>query len=222
MQSIGRRGLILGGGIVLAGTGALAFLRPEIGEVATANAFSGSGDLAWTPPHGDRWLGAEDAPVTVIEFASATCPHCAGFHKGTYPVLTKEYIDTGKIKFIMREFPLDNLSLAAFMVARCAPEDKYFNMLDVLFKRQRQWTGHDPRGELFKIAQQAGATLKSFEACLTDEDMAKGISEARNHAQHKLDVASTPTFYINDTKLSGNQPISVFRSYIDKYLDQTS
>ncbi len=121
----------------------------------------------------------------------------------------------------MREFPLDNLSLAAFMVARCAPEERYFNMLDVLFKRQRIWTGHDPRGELFKIAQLAGATKKSFEACLTDEAVAKGIADARNHAQHNLGVASTPTFYINETKLTGHQPISAFRTHIDRHLSQT-
>ncbi|MEM7426195.1 MAG: DsbA family protein [Pseudomonadota bacterium] len=221
MKTIGRRGLILGGGAIVAGAGAFALLKSGGGHVATARAFSGSSNLAWEPPHGDRWLGAEDAPVTVIEFASATCPHCANFHKGTWPKLKEEYIDTGKIKFIMREFPLDHLSLAGFMVARCAPDGRYFDMLDVLFKKQRTWTGHDPRGELFKIARQAGATQKSFDACLVNEDLAKGIAEARDHASSKLGVASTPTFYINETKLTGNQPISAFRKHIDGYLDQT-
>lgn len=220
MSKIGRRGLILGGGAVLAGAGALALLRPAISEV-TAGDSSGLGAVGKEPPHGDRWIGAADAKVTVVEFASATCPHCANFHKGTYGLLKKEYIDTGKIRFIMREFPLDQLSLAAFMVARCVPEDRYFNMIDVLFKTQRTWTGHDPRGELFKIARQAGATQASFDACLKDEALAKGIAEAREHAQSVLGVSSTPTFYINDTKITGSQPITVFRKHIDAYLDQT-
>ncbi len=218
MKSIGRRGFMIAGGVVLAGGAGVALLGPAISGTGSGGGMSA--ELAKEPPHGEKWLGAKDARVTIVEFASATCPHCANFHNGTYKLLKKEYIDTGKIKFVLREFPFDDLSLAAFMVARCAPEGRYFDMIDVLFERQKTWVGHDPRGELFKIAQQAGATKESFEACLKNEELAKGIISARDHAQSVLGVASTPTFFINGKKLNGNHPMSSFRKQIDGILDQ--
>lgn len=218
MKSIGRRGFLIAGGTVLAGGAGLALLGPGIsGAGADSSTLSA---LKKEPDHGEKWLGAKDAPVTIFEFASATCPHCANFHNGTYKILKKEYIDTGKVKFVLREFPFDDLSLAAFMVARCAPEDRYFDMIDVLFERQKNWVGHDPRGELFKIAQQAGATKESFEACLKNEKLAKGIIGARDHAQSVLGVSSTPTFFINGKKMNGNHPMTSFRKEIDPILQQ--
>ncbi len=222
MKSMGRRGFMIAGGAVLAGGAGVAVLGPAISGTGTEANPTLAAALAKEPPHGEKWLGSKDAPITIYEFASATCPHCANFHKGTYKLLKEQYIDTGKVKFVMREFPLDNLSLAAFMVARCAPEGKYFDMIDVLFERQKTWIGHDPRGELFKIAQQAGTTKEKFESCLKDEKLAKGILAVRDHAQHKLEVASTPTFYINGTKLSGNHSISSFKKIIDGYLNKSS
>ncbi len=222
MKSIGRRGFVIAGGTVLAGGAAFALLGPAVsGNGTNADAGTVSG-LAVEPPHGEKWIGAADAPVTVYEFASATCPHCASFHKGTYKALKKAYIDTGKIKFVLREFPLDDLSLAAFMVARCAPEGRYFDMIDMLFERQRVWNGHDPRGELFKIAKLAGATEKSFEACLSNETVARGILATREHAQKQLGVNSTPTFFINGTKLTGNHPLSSFAEHIERYTAKQS
>lgn len=220
MKFMGRRGFLIAGGSVLAGGAGLALLGPAISGTGSDTAISAA--LAKEPSHGEKWLGAKDAPVTIFEFASATCPHCANFHKGTYKLLKKEYIDTGKVKFVLREFPFDDLSLAAFMVARCAPEERYFDMIDVLFERQKVWVGHDPRGELFKIAQQAGATKESFEACLTNEKLARGILSARDHAQAELGVAATPTFFINGRKLNGNHPMSSFRTQIDGILKQKS
>src|SRR6202008_1998594 len=108
------------------------------------------------PALGERALGQAAAPVTIIEYASATCPHCAHFQKDTFPALKRDYIDTGKVRFIFREFPFDDLALAAFMLARCAPEDKYFALIDVLFEQQEKWVKDNPRDELFKIAQLAG------------------------------------------------------------------
>lgn len=222
MKSIGRRGFVIAGGTVLAGGAGLALLGPAVsgpGGSADAGVVAA---LAQEPQHGERFLGPKDAPVTVVEFASATCPHCANFHNGAYKGLKREYIETGKIKFVLREFPLDNLSLAAFMVARCAPESRYFDLVDMLFERQQQWIGSDPRGELFKIAQQAGATHESFEACLKNEELAKGILAVRSRAQAELEVASTPTFFINGVKLSGNHPLTTFRKIIDGFISQSS
>lgn len=219
MKSIGRRGFVIAGGSVLAGGAGLALLGPAVSGSGNASTIAA---LAKEPAHGEKFLGPKDAAVTVVEFASATCPHCASFHKGTYKGLKKEFIETGKIKFVLREFPLDTLSLAAFMVARCAPEDRYFDLIDILFERQQTWIGSDPRGELFKIAQQAGATHESFEACLKNEELAKGILGVRNHAQSELEVTSTPTFFINGMKLSGSHPLATFRKIIDGFLTQSS
>jgi protein-disulfide isomerase len=167
---------------------------------------------------GDRVLGAPDAKVVIIEYASATCPHCAHFHRETFPVLKKEYIDTGKVKFIFREFPLDNLALAAFMLARCAPQDKYYPLIDIFFEQQDKWTAGNPTAELFKIAQLAGFTRESFDACLKNEAVAKGIHEIRERAGSAFGVDSTPTFFINGQVVRGAEPVEEFRKIIDAAL----
>lgn len=173
--------------------------------------------LKTVPLLGDRWLGQADAPVTMIEYASATCPHCAEFHAKTFPTIKTEYIDSGKVRFAMREFPFDQLSLAAFMVARCAPEERYFDIIDVLFEQQKTWT-QNPKSELFKIAKFAGFTEKDFEACLKNEEVAKGIMVSKDQATSALGVNSTPTFFINGSKLSGNLPIGDYRTLIDSFI----
>src|SRR5688500_5063056 len=120
------------------------------------------------PALGEMALGPEDAKVTVIEYASATCPHCAAFHKDTFGALKTEYIDTGKIRFLFREFPHNDAALAAFMLARCAPKDKYFALMDIFFATQPQWT-QSPREGLLNIARQAGFSEESFNKCMKDE-----------------------------------------------------
>jgi protein-disulfide isomerase len=146
----------------------------------------------------DRWVGVDDAPVTIVEYASMTCPHCAAFHGGTYQTLKEKHIDTGAARLIFREFPLDDLALFASMLMRCAPEDKFFDMLDVLFEQQRNWaTADDQVGELFKIARLAGFTEDSFNACRENEDIARGIREIQERASTDFGVGGTPTFFVN-------------------------
>ncbi|NNE22217.1 MAG: thioredoxin domain-containing protein, partial [Rhizobiales bacterium] len=123
MTTLNRR-LVLKGGLA----GIAGFGLPQTPAAAPSA-------LMTPPPLGEKWLGRADAPVTMIEYASATCPHCANFHTDTFPAIKTDYIDTGKVRFAMREFPFDQLSLAAFMLARCAPEERYFGMIDVLFER---------------------------------------------------------------------------------------
>jgi hypothetical protein len=132
-------------------------------------------------------------------------PHCASFHKDSFPALKKDYIDTGKVRFVFREFPLDELALAAFMLARCAPENRYFPIIDVLFEEQQSWT-RNAREELLKIARMAGFTPESFDQCLQDEDVAKGILAIRSTAAEQYGVQSTPTFFINGEMIAGNKP----------------
>jgi protein-disulfide isomerase len=169
------------------------------------------------PANGEMALGPENAKVTIVEYASATCPHCGKFHTTTYQDLKKEYIDTGKVRFVFREFPFDDVAFAAFMLARCAPKDKYFPMIDMLFEQQDAWL-RAPRDGLEKIAQLAGFTKESFDACLKNEEVAKGIAAIRDKANKDFGVDSTPTFFVNGEMLKGETSIEEFRKMIDPLL----
>ena len=168
------------------------------------------------PAEGDMTMGPDTAKVTVIEYASASCPHCAAFYKDVFPTLKTEYIDTGKIHFIFREFPHNDAALAAFMVARCAPKEKYFPLVDVFFTTQDVWL-QNPLEGLTKIAQQAGFTKESFDACLKNEAVAKNILAVRSTADG-LGVTGIPTFFINGEMLDGEKTIDVLRAKIDPLL----
>ncbi len=197
---------------------ALAALAAASGSLA-APALAQSFDMEEfmkAPRIGDKILGSEDAKVTIVEYASATCPHCAAFHANVYPQLKKEFIDTGKVRFIAREFPLDDLALAAFMVARCVPDDKYFDMLSLLYEQQRTWAGQNARDELLKLAKLAGLSEAQFDECLKNEDLAKGILDIRKDGADKYGVNATPTFYINGKKMEGERDIEGFRKAIDE------
>lgn len=215
-----RHMLMAGGAVALAGGIAFFGLRGEpltatrVPGLSKANAQSRDlATLSEPPGIGDRVLGQADAPVTIVEYASATCPHCARFHTDTFPALKEEFIDTGKVRFVFREFPFDDLALAAFMLARCAPEERYFSLIDVLFEEQQTWT-RNPRPELLKIGRMAGFTPETFEQCLKDEEMAKGILAIRTTADEQYGVKSTPTFFVNGEVIEGNQPIEKFREAI--------
>ncbi len=212
MKNLNRRNILKAGA-------ALAVLPGLAATVASAQETSVDvTKLMVPPPLGDRVLGNPDAKVTMIEYASATCPHCAHFSNNTFPKLKTEYIDTGKVKYIFREFPFDDLALAAFMLARCAPKDKYYPMIEVLYEQQEKWTHNDPKAELFKIAKLAGFTEESFNACLKNTEVAKGIIQGRDKAEKDFGVNSTPTFFINGKILQGNEPIEQFRSMLDAAL----
>ena len=212
-MKLDRRTFVAIGAVAAAGIGGFAYfgrggdnLMGVPGIPAANAAGTDLSDLSQPPRLGEMVLGSADAPVTIIEYASATCPHCARFHEGTFKQIKTEFIDTGKVKFIFREFPFDDLALAAFMLARCAPDSKYFPMLDVLFEQQKVWTGSKPRDELLKIAKLAGFTEDSFEACLKNEDIAKGIRAIMDKARTSYGVVSTPSFFINGKKLDGKRP----------------
>jgi protein-disulfide isomerase len=215
-----RQLLIFGGGLVAAG-GLAAWLFGGDKVAGTFPGVSGAkaaapdlSTLLDPPALGDKVLGRADAPVTIVEYASATCPHCAAFHKDVFPQLKSEFIDTGKVKFIFREFPFDDLALAAFMLARCAPPEKYFPMIDVLFEQQKVWASKDARTELAKIAQLAGIGQDGFDKCLKNEDLAKGIMAIRDKAANTYGVEATPTFFVNGKELRGEHSIDQFRKLI--------
>jgi len=169
----------------------------------------------------DMVLGSAKAPVTVVEYASMTCPHCAHFDETTFPEFKKKYIDTGKVRYILREFPLDPLAAAAFMLARCAGEkdtDKYYAMVDTLFRQQQQWAVAKPLDPLLAIAKQAGLTKDKFDACLANQKLLDDIQKVRQEAIDKFKVHSTPTFFINGTMRVGALTIEEMSQLIDPYL----
>jgi len=160
-------------------------------------------DLLVPGPLGDEIQGQADAPVTIVEYASMTCPHCSHFHETTYPEMKKKYIDTGKVRFIFREFPLDPLAAAAAMLARCAGKDKFFPLIDAFFAQQKDWVVQKPLQPMFAIAKQAGFTQQSFDECLANQQLPTGLEEQRTRATQKFNVNSTPTFFINGKTVRG-------------------
>jgi protein-disulfide isomerase len=169
----------------------------------------------------DMALGSDKAPVTIVEYASMTCPHCAHFQETTFPELKKRYIDTGMVRYILRDFPLDSLAGAAFVFAHCAAKgdkDKYYSMVDTLFRQQRQWAVEKPLPPLMAIAKQAGFTEASFNACLTNQKAWDAMESVRQRALKEFKVESTPTFFVNGTMVSGAVSIEDMAKVIDPYL----
>ena len=152
----------------------------------------------------DVVIGNPDAPVTIVEYASMTCSHCADFAVNTLPTIKKDYIDTGKAKLILREFPFDPRAVAAFMLARCAPDDRRTAMVEVLFHQQDQWARAQNASEaLLGIAKLAGFTQESFVACLNDKALQQKVVDTQKRGESEFGVSATPTFFINGAKYSG-------------------
>jgi protein-disulfide isomerase len=162
-------------------------------------------------PLPDKVFGNADATVTIIEYASITCHHCMRFHTETWPALKQKYVDTGKVRFIMREFPLDQLATAGFMLARCAGEQRWYPTLDLLYRTKETW-GHSekPAEALLDAVRFAGFTKETFEACLSDEKLYKGITSTAQRATKEFGVNSTPTFFVNGEKQTGALTLEQF------------
>jgi protein-disulfide isomerase len=194
---------------VVAGGAALYIFRDGSGSGAITEAArtqaappqataSANPELMAPGPLEDQVLGDPNAPVTIIEYASLTCPHCAAFQAETLPALKAKYIDTGKVKLIFREFPLDNYASAGFMLARCAGPGKYFPIVDAFFKQQKGlMAATEPFEWVQNFAKQVGFTQESMESCLTNQQLLDGVMGMRQRAAEKFGVSSTPTFFIN-------------------------
>ena len=211
---ITRRDFVAGASaFVLAGSAMLGSLVEALAQGGPSTE-----ELIRPRPLPDLALGKADAPVTIVEYASMTCPHCAAFHKTTYAALKTKYIDTGKVRFIFREFPLDEVALAASMLARCAGGEKSMAMIDVLFASQDTWAIRQPIPPLLQIAKQAGFTQATFDACLKDTKLYENIVAVRERASKEFKVESTPTLFVNGKMQKGGTSIEELEKLMAPYL----
>ncbi len=167
----------------------------------------------------DRVMGSADAPVTVVEYASLTCSHCAHFATTTFPELKKKYIDTGKVRYILREFPLDPVAAAAFMLSRCAPADRYYDVVDLFFEKQNDWAfTNRPLDSLNAMAKQIGFSQQEFEACLTNQSLLDGVNAVKDRGNKEFGVNATPTFFINGELVRGAISLDEFDKIVEPML----
>jgi len=204
---ISRRNLLIGASSI-AVLGALGYL---------GSAFAQPSALLAPTPLGDVIQGSETAPVTIVEYASLTCPHCRDFAMHTFPELKKRYIDTGKVRFIFREYALNDIDMLAIVISRCAPKDRYLPLIETLYEKQDVWAVNNPVPPLLAIAKQAGFTDESFKACASNQQIIDGV-KAQREAGSKFGVSSTPTFFINGEKLVGGKKIDEFEKILQPYL----
>ncbi len=180
-----------------AGITTLAMTQHSFAQSAEAN------DMK-IDPKVDNISGSMDAPVTLVEYSSMTCPHCANFHKLVLPELKEKYIDTGKVRYVLREFPLARIAFAAAALARCSGEKKYFPFVEMLFRQQDSWSRGpgSPAPRLFKMAKQAGFDEKFFNDCMRDKDVSDRIQKVMDTGRD-YGVNSTPTLFVNGLKVNG-------------------
>ena len=203
----------------LTGLAALAGLTP-LRLISDALAQSAT-DVAKPVSLPDMALGPADAAVTITEYASMTCPHCAAFNATVFPKLKAEYIDTGKVRYIFREFPLDIKAAAGSMLTRCIANgdaQKYFAVTDMLFRSQNDWVVKNTTETLTRIGKQAGLSQQQVEACLKDQALLDKIAADQKYASDVLKVDSTPTFFINGDKIKGEASIEEFQKKINQLL----
>jgi protein-disulfide isomerase len=203
----------------LTGLAALAGF-PPLSLITDAMAQSAA-DVAKPVSLPDMALGPANAPVTITEFASMTCPHCAAFNEAVFPKIKSEYIDTGKVRYVFREFPLDIKAAAGSMLSRCIAKDdagKYFAVTDLLFKQQSDWVTKNTTETLARIGKQAGLSQQAVEDCLKDQALLDKIAADQKFASEVLKVNSTPTFFINGDKIKGETSFEEFDKRIKSLL----
>lgn len=202
------------------------FAAVIIGVTFGGNAFVGSAMAADTGPLfennkiEDHVMGSPDAKVTIVEYASLTCPHCASFHEKTFKKIKTNYIDTGKVKFIYRNFHLDQLALAGAMLAECAPDDQYFTVVDLIFSNQNKWIRAEKQfAEMVNILKLVGYTEEKVNECFAQKDIISALLDDRKYAGETLQVNSTPTLFVNGEKQAGgNTGYEAFSATIDALL----
>ena len=171
----------------------------------------------------DFVIGNKDAPITIIEYASMSCSHCASFHNSTLNDLKTEYIDTGKVRFVFRDFPFNYPALLGSMMMRCIPNEVRYDYMNALYLLQKSWVVREnatTMQELYKIMQSGGMTKDEFDACYSNEQLENEILEGVIAAQKEFNIRSTPSFLVNGKLIEGNKSIKEFRQIIDKILSE--
>lgn len=190
--------------------------RRQLGLITMGLALAAGSRRSWALEIGETAIGEPNAPVTMIEYSSLSCPHCANFHNNTYPELKKRYIDSGKVRMIFRDFPLNQPAVQATVVAHCGGPERYVGFIDVMFKTQATWAqSHDSVSELKKLARLGGLSEEQVDACLNDQSLVDSILKDRLAWQEEHNVQSTPTFVINDEVYPGNRSIDEFAAIIE-------
>ena len=205
-----RRTLIIGGVAAAAVAGGAAVVLRQSDDAVAAD--------GWDPgiTDFDKVLGDSGAPVTIVEYASFTCPHCANFHNQTMPLLKERFIETGQVRFVFRDFPLNEPALRAGMMARCVPEEQYFNVVDVVFATLNQWSsGPNWMQSLSRIGRMAGLSQQAFDACMADTELEEKILALRLEGANLYNVNSTPSFVVNGKTLAGGRSIEDFTKIIE-------
>jgi protein-disulfide isomerase len=203
----------------LTGLFALAGFSPL--HLITEAMAQSAADVAKPQSLPDMAIGPANASVTITEYASMTCPHCANFNEAVFPKLKSEYIDSGKVRYVFREFPLDIKAAAGSMLARCIAKDdapKYFAVIDLLFRQQNEWVLKNTTETLTRIGKQAGLSQQQVEACLKDQALLDKITADQKYANEVLKVNSTPTFFINGEMLKGETSFDEFSKRINALL----
>lgn len=208
------RRTLLGG--MAAATLPLGLALPARAEAPKADREVDMAEVLKPGPLAEAALGKEDAPVQIVEYMSMTCPHCANFHIKTFDAIKTKYVDTGRVRFIIREFPFDPRAAAAFMLARCAPAEQYYPFVSMLFKQQATWaTAQDGRAALLQMSRLAGFSEESFNSCLTNQKLLDDVNAVRQRGAKDFGVNSTPTFIINGKVYTGDMSVDEMSAIID-------
>jgi len=207
--------LLAGTAAVLGGCGGSESASPTV-PTAPAVPLTNVSELL-----GERSLGSDSAPVTIVQYSSLTCPHCAAFHQATWPQIKSTYLDTGKARLVYRDFPIDSVSLAGASLVRCAGAARFFDALDILYRQQSAWSSSgDPRTAMKQALAPLGMTSGQMDSCLSSTDLQNGILQIKQDGQSRDGVTAVPTFIINGRKLVGALPFTSFDEVIRSYLPQ--
>jgi protein-disulfide isomerase len=223
-KGLSRRNTIVGlGALVAAGAGGTYYVMAQSSKKpmdSHSSAKMSKIDVMEVDPKNDNIIGDVNAPITLVEYSSMTCPHCANFHQLTVPGLKKKYIDTGKVRYVIREFPLDRVAFAAAALARCAGEKKFFPFVEMLFRQQDKWVRGpgSPAPRLFSMAKQAGFDEKFFNECMRNKDVSDRIEKVMAKGRDEHQVNSTPTLFINGKKVEGGNSLADLEKAMEPYL----
>lgn len=167
----------------------------------------------------DFAIGPADAKVTIVEYASLTCPHCAEFHTKVLPDIKKEFVETGKVRYVYRDFPLDRLALAAAMTARCAGRENFFGFIDTFYAAQGQWSrAGNPVKALGNLARLGGMSQNAFDSCLQNAEVQNAILKQRLEAANEFKINATPTVFVNGDRYSGGMTLDEMRTLLNRLL----